>query len=117
MNSTPALIVSEWLKNQQDARPLSPNSSVTSSGSGSDTAQPDDCGLHDRNTFLEEGSGMREVPFWLKTLRLHKYATLFQQLTYDDMMSLTEEWLDILVGFFHSPIIYCVSQRNGLTSW
>ena len=58
MNSSPAHIVSEWLKTQQDTRPLSPQSSVTSSGSGSDT-HPDDCGLHDRNTFLEEGSGMR----------------------------------------------------------
>ncbi|VDQ04782.1 unnamed protein product, partial [Trichobilharzia regenti] len=33
------------------------------------------------------------VPFWLKSLRLHKYASLFQNLSYDEMMSITDDWL------------------------
>ncbi|VDP08204.1 unnamed protein product [Soboliphyme baturini] len=34
------------------------------------------------------------VPLWLKTLRLHKYAHLFSKLTYDEMMMLNEEMLE-----------------------
>ena len=40
-----------------------------------------------------------DVPMWLKTLRLHKYAYLFQQMTYEEMMNLTEEWLETQVHF------------------
>lgn len=43
---------------------------------------------------MEEGSGMRDVPLWLKSLRLHKYANLFQQLTYEEMLGLNEEYLE-----------------------
>uniref|UniRef100_A0A087XSG4 Protein Smaug homolog 1 n=1 Tax=Poecilia formosa TaxID=48698 RepID=A0A087XSG4_POEFO len=35
-----------------------------------------------------------DVPGWLKSLRLHKYAVLFSTMTYDEMMSLTEEQLE-----------------------
>lgn len=38
-----------------------------------------------------------DVPTWLKSLRLHKYAALFSTLTYDEMMSLTEEQLEAQV--------------------
>lgn len=38
-----------------------------------------------------------DVPIWLKTLRLHKYAYLFQQLTYEDMLGITEQWLEARV--------------------
>lgn len=75
----PALNVSDWLNSQdnllRDSRtsnnnnqqgnnnephaPLSPQSSVTSSGSGSDTQQQSDEPQQNRNTFLEEGSGMK----------------------------------------------------------
>ncbi len=64
--------VSEWLNSQDDLAlhnmqnennnvveghpPLSPQSSVTSSGSGSDNQDSD---LHSRNTFLEDYSGMK----------------------------------------------------------
>ncbi|XP_060592793.1 protein Smaug homolog 1-like isoform X2 [Ruditapes philippinarum] len=99
--------VSEWLKSNDahlmhgpgrpgsvlsDHAPLSPQSSTASSGSGSDEHRED--GPHPvRNTFMEEGSGMRDVPLWLKSLRLHKYAYLFQQMTYEEMMSINEDWL------------------------
>ena len=36
-----------------------------------------------------------DVPIWLKTLRLHKYTTMFQDLTYDEMMNLNERQLEI----------------------
>ncbi|XP_078452517.1 protein Smaug homolog 1-like isoform X3 [Lampetra planeri] len=75
--------------------PLSPQGSVASSGSGGSSGDhPDDGPPLARNTFLEEGSGMRDVPAWLKSLRLHKYAGLFSQLTYEEMMSLTEKHLE-----------------------
>ena len=31
---------------------------------------------------------------WLKGLRLHKYSYLFQQLSYEEMLGITEEWLE-----------------------
>uniref|UniRef100_A0A674AFN4 Sterile alpha motif domain containing 4B n=1 Tax=Salmo trutta TaxID=8032 RepID=A0A674AFN4_SALTR len=34
------------------------------------------------------------VPMWLKSLRLHKYAALFSQMTYEEMMILTEHHLE-----------------------
>ena len=43
--------------------PLSPQSSVTSSGSGSDSQQHPDDHHQARNTFLEEGSGMKGTSF------------------------------------------------------
>ena len=44
--------------------------------------------------FVMEGSGMRDVPIWLKNLRLHKYTGLFEKMSYEEMMSLTDEWLE-----------------------
>jgi hypothetical protein len=46
-----------------------------------------------RNTFTQPNSGMRDVPKWLKNLRLHKYAFFFSQMTYDQMMNLTIDQL------------------------
>ncbi|CAF1056677.1 unnamed protein product [Adineta steineri] len=46
-----------------------------------------------RNTFIQPNSGMRDVPKWLKNLRLHKYAFFFSQMTYDQMMNLNMEQL------------------------
>uniref|UniRef100_S4RUV1 Sterile alpha motif domain containing 4B n=1 Tax=Petromyzon marinus TaxID=7757 RepID=S4RUV1_PETMA len=87
--------------------PLSPQGSVASSGSGGSSGDhPDDGPPLARNTFLEEGSGMRDVPAWLKSLRLHKYAGLFSQLTYEEMMSLTEKHLE------HQN--YCASEDHML---
>ena len=53
-------------------------------------AHPD----QDKNSFLEQDSGMQDVPKWLKSLRLHKYQYLFAKLTYDDMLELDEEKLE-----------------------
>lgn len=64
--------------------PLSPQSSCASSGSES---RLDDAS----NRSL--ASGMRDVQSWLKTLRLHKYSYLFVNMSYDDMLQLTEDQL------------------------
>ncbi|XP_062974266.1 protein Smaug homolog 1 isoform X2 [Elgaria multicarinata webbii] len=48
------------------------------------------------------------VPAWLKSLRLHKYAALFSQMTYDEMMALTEcqlEAQNVTKGARHKIVI------------
>ncbi|XP_008543271.1 protein Smaug [Microplitis demolitor] len=64
--------------------PLSPQSSCTSSGSE---------GRLDEASSRPLSSGMRDVPRWLKTLRLHKYSYLFTTMSYDEMLQLTEDQL------------------------
>ncbi|XP_060924898.1 protein Smaug homolog 1 isoform X1 [Limanda limanda] len=89
-----------------DHAPLSPQSSIASSGSGG-SEHPDEAALH-RGCFHDDGSGMRDVPSWLKSLRLHKYAALFSTMTYDEMMSLTEEQLEaqkVTKGARHKIVI------------
>ncbi|XP_016114115.1 protein Smaug homolog 2 [Sinocyclocheilus grahami] len=98
MSLTPAnqpACSSDWLSQEEggvsgaEHAPLSPQSSVASSGSEQTEEQS-----NTRNTFQEDGSGMRDVPAWLKSLRLHKYASLFSQMTYEEMMILTEQHLE-----------------------
>ncbi|XP_071972227.1 protein Smaug homolog 1 isoform X2 [Engystomops pustulosus] len=48
------------------------------------------------------------VPAWLKSLRLHKYAALFSQMTYEEMMSLNESQLEaqnVTKGARHKIVI------------
>ncbi|XP_069690161.1 protein Smaug homolog 1 isoform X2 [Periplaneta americana] len=84
----------------EHAPPLSPQSSLASSGSGS---------LDELRTgFSSDACGMRDVPAWLKSLRLHKYAQLFAQLSYEEMLALTEEQLaaqGVTKGARHKIII------------
>ncbi|XP_022092986.1 protein Smaug homolog 1-like isoform X2 [Acanthaster planci] len=102
-----------------DHAPLSPQSSTASSGSSTE-AHGEDGGLWShgggsgqpgppkRNSFLEENSGMRDVPSWLKSLRLHKYSGLFQQMTYDEMMLLNEgklESMNVTKGARHKIVL------------
>ncbi|XP_058484735.1 protein Smaug homolog 1 isoform X1 [Solea solea] len=102
-----------------DHAPLSPQSSIASSGSGGSEHLEEAClgggsGLH-RSSFHEEGSGMRDVPTWLKSLRLHKYAALFSTMTYDEMMSLTEEQLEsqkVTKGARHKIVISIQKLRE-----
>lgn len=35
-----------------------------------------------------------DISLWLKSLRLHKYAHLFQNMTYEEMLNLNDEWLE-----------------------
>ncbi|XP_076463514.1 protein Smaug homolog 1-like isoform X2 [Babylonia areolata] len=95
--------------------PLSPQSSVTSSGSGGSESHQEEGPQPVRDSFVEEGSGMREVPVWLKTLRLHKYSYLFRQMTYEDMLNITEEWLEarkVTKGARHKIVISIQKLRE-----
>uniref|UniRef100_A0A3P8RL12 Protein Smaug homolog 1 n=1 Tax=Amphiprion percula TaxID=161767 RepID=A0A3P8RL12_AMPPE len=59
-------------------------------------------------TINTVGTGGGNVPAWLKSLRLHKYAALFSTMTYDEMMSLTEEQLEaqkVTKGARHKIVI------------
>ncbi|KAF0042768.1 hypothetical protein F2P81_004105 [Scophthalmus maximus] len=95
-----------------DHAPLSPQSSIASSGSGGsehldEAGLGGGSGLH-RSSFHDDGSGMRDVPSWLKSLRLHKYAALFSTMTYDEMMSLNEDQLEaqkVTKGARHKIVI------------
>ncbi|XP_041845032.1 protein Smaug homolog 1 isoform X2 [Melanotaenia boesemani] len=60
------------------------------------------------NTIGTGGGGNTNVPAWLKSLRLHKYAALFSTMTYDEMMALTEEQLEaqkVTKGARHKIVI------------
>ena len=41
---------------------------------------------------------------WLKGLRLHKYAYLFQQMGYEDMVDVGESWLEKQVSLFTKTV-------------
>ncbi|KAG8449212.1 hypothetical protein GDO86_016034 [Hymenochirus boettgeri] len=97
--------------------PLSPQSSIASSGSGGSEHLEEQSTA--RNTFQDEGSGMKDVPTWLKSLRLHKYAALFSQMTYEEMMSLNEcqlEAQNVTKGARHKIVISIqkLKERNNL---
>ncbi|TRY71902.1 hypothetical protein TCAL_17161 [Tigriopus californicus] len=42
---------------------------------------------------LPDGSGMKELHIWLKSLRLHKYTTFLLKFSYEDLMALNAEQL------------------------
>ncbi|KRY84383.1 Protein Smaug -like protein 2 [Trichinella pseudospiralis] len=46
--------------------------------------------------FEPAEEAMRDIPQWLKMLRLHKYTPLFSKISYDDMMTFSEEKLEAL---------------------
>lgn len=130
-----------------DHAPLSPQSSIASSGS----EQTEEQGSA-RNTFQEDGSGMKgqkssddenrslsifstssksnfaeintptcifilDVPTWLKSLRLHKYASLFSQMTYEEMMILTEQHLESQVSELlpHTDFVKALIRQQSVT--
>ena len=43
---------------------------------------------------LPDGSGMRELQDWLKSLRLHKYTLLLLEFTYEELLGLSEADLE-----------------------
>lgn len=48
------------------------------------------------HAFQSQNSGMKYVGAWLKRLRLHKYAYIFENFTFEQMMDVTDEFLDKL---------------------
>ncbi|XP_071440918.1 protein Smaug homolog 1 [Hetaerina americana] len=97
--------------------PLSPQSSLASSGSGSEshldeyraagsavvvggagvpagsTGTGGSTNTEQDSNLMRVFSSSSDVGAWLKSLRLHKYASLFARLSYEEMLSLTEERL------------------------
>jgi len=67
--------------------PLSPQSSLDSDEENS---------LRKMNSVSNENAhpGMKDIPMWLKSLRLHKYAHIFSELKYEEMLNLSEDFLD-----------------------
>ncbi|XP_006632478.1 protein Smaug homolog 1 isoform X2 [Lepisosteus oculatus] len=60
------------------------------------------------NTVGTSSGTNTNVPAWLKSLRLHKYAALFSTMTYEEMMSLTEQQLEsqnVTKGARHKIVI------------
>ncbi|XP_052023571.1 protein Smaug homolog 2 isoform X2 [Apodemus sylvaticus] len=81
--------------------PFHPSSSVppaiNSIGSNANTGLP--CQIHPSPlkrsmSLIPTSPQAPDVPSWLKSLRLHKYAALFSQMSYEEMMTLTEQHLE-----------------------
>lgn len=81
--------------------------------SGSDT-RLDDFGKFStmKYTVHSHMSGMSNIGQWLKSLRLHKYFWLFSNVSYEQMLEMTEEYLETLgvtKGARHKLVI-CIQK-------
>lgn len=54
-----------------------------------------------------------DVPSWLKSLRLHKYALLFAPMSYEDMLVMSEDYLEKNVSI-HVHDILCMYIYAGV---
>lgn len=90
----------------------SPRSSLTSSGS---ETRLDDFKQHHHMMKMygtQPNVGMASIAHWLKSLRLHKYVWLFSNLTYEQMMEMTEEYLaslGVTKGARHK-LVLCIQK-------
>lgn len=50
----------------------------------------------DYQAFQSQHTGMKYVGHWLKKLRLHKYCQAFEDMTFEQMMLINEEYLERL---------------------
>ena len=50
--------------------------------------------LFKRYNFFKSVIYIIDIPMWLKSLRLHKYAHIFTDVTYEEMMSFGDDYLD-----------------------
>lgn len=108
----------------------SPRSSLTSSGS--DTRLDDFNKQHYLSKFNSSGGnnmhvnfntnynniGMHNIGQWLKSLRLHKYVWLFTNLTYEEMLDMTEDYLQnlgVTKGARHKLVLCIQKLRERLT--
>ncbi|KAM3624889.1 uncharacterized protein V6R79_003483 [Siganus canaliculatus] len=67
------------------------------------------------NTVGTGGGSNANVPAWLKSLRLHKYAALFSTMAYDEMLALTEEQLEaqkVTKGARHKIVISIMKLKD-----
>lgn len=87
---------------------VSPRSSLTSSGSDTrlDDFKPN------YTKFTPHNVGMSNIGQWLKSLRLHKYVWLFSNITYDQMLDITEDYLqnlNVTKGARHKLVV-CIQK-------
>ncbi|GAB0097886.1 Protein Smaug [Sergentomyia squamirostris] len=88
---------------------------VESGGSGVLTAGGSETRLDDFSRALKAPShqvGMSGIGQWLKSLRLHKYVWLFTNITYEQMMDITEEHLQnlgVTKGARHK-LVLCIQK-------
>ncbi|XP_063699187.1 protein Smaug [Culicoides brevitarsis] len=62
--------------------------------------------------------GMSGIGQWLKTLRLHKYVWLFTNLTYEQMLDITEDYLEnlgVTKGARHK-LVLCIQKLKDRSS-
>ncbi|XP_039966690.1 protein Smaug isoform X1 [Bactrocera tryoni] len=68
--------------------------------------------------FQSRNLGMSNIGLWLKSLRLHKYIDLFKNMTYEDMLCITEEYLQglgVTKGASHKLAI-CIEKLKERTN-
>lgn len=88
----------------------SPRSSITSSGSETrlDDFKPNYL------KFTSHNVGMSNIGQWLKSLRLHKYVWLFSNISYEQMLDITEGYLEnlgVTKGARHK-LVLCLQKLN-----
>lgn len=60
------------------------------------------------------GAGMTGIAVWLKSLRLHKYTWLFANMNYEQMLQITEEYLERLgiTKGARNKLAICITKLN-----
>jgi len=61
----------------------------------SSTTALDEKEIEEMIKLLPEGSGMREIREWLKSLRLHKYTKMLLEISYEELLQLSDETLEM----------------------
>jgi len=100
--------------NRSKSFPVDPANIHSKVSPASSIESDEDNALQKINTITTKNinPGMQDVPIWLKSLRLHKYAHIFEEMTYEEMLDLTEEYLaekDVTKGA-RKKIIVCIQK-------
>ncbi|KAI9032289.1 hypothetical protein DFJ74DRAFT_653943 [Hyaloraphidium curvatum] len=89
-------------------RPPSTSSPARGSSTRSNLGDPSDDGAFEGENLFPSGTGgtrfrpnehievdqLQDIPSWLRSLRLHKYTSLFENISWKEMIKLTEEELE-----------------------
>lgn len=90
-------------------------SNLTSHGS---ETRLDDMNKPNYLRYSSHNVGMSGIGQWLKSLRLHKYVWLFTHLTYEQMLDITEEYLEnlgVTKGARHK-LVLCIQKLKERSS-
>lgn len=92
-----------------------PDSMLTfSTTSSTPNLSSGECKRQNYAEITAANSGMINIPQWLKSLRLHKYNWIFESITYDRMLSMTEDYLarmNITKGA-RDKLLMCIAKLN-----